>query len=141
MYSRAKETVQWTVEIPFNTRAKIYVATRRASTASIDDPSLKLQKESEDLYFYDVGSGKYTLNFAPDETEKIIFPFAPKPLAIDTSLTGKYILTLSNTFGKGNIYYTTDLSEPTMQSKLYKGPILITTTSVIKARCIVSEAV
>ena len=37
--------------------------------------------------------------------------------------------------GNGNIYYTTDCTEPTPESALYTGPISLTKTTVIRAVC------
>lgn len=37
--------------------------------------------------------------------------------------------------GKGNIYYTTDCTEPTPESALYTGPVSLTKTTVIRAVC------
>ena len=38
--------------------------------------------------------------------------------------------------GKGNIYYTTDCTAPTVLSTLYTGPILLDKTTVIRAICV-----
>jgi hexosaminidase len=50
-----------------------------------------------------------------------------------TSQDGKVIVTLSSEIPNGDIYYTVDGTEPTLQSKLYTEPINISSSLMVKA--------
>lgn len=60
-------------------------------------------------------------------------PFVQTPGGIYNDVTSVSVL-LS---GEGEIRYTLDGSEPTINSKLYTGPITLTSTTTVRARCYV----
>ena len=86
------------------------------------------------------GSPNWSLLTTPTpETANVLNGFSGQSLnPVFSSPAGRYetalTVALENPSGNGNIYYTTDGSEPTIGSMLYDTPVTIESTSTLKAR-------
>lgn len=78
------------------------------------------------------GYGQKGFNYCPGN-----FSVNIKPL----TKSGKLFVELTNEIINGLIYYTTDGTEPTLQSKIYKQPIEIQNSTWLKASTVVNEKI
>lgn len=83
----------------------------------------------------------YLANVTPktQNSTEVLQP-APKPMSVTKQGVYNDIDNLAVTLtGKGTIRYTLDASEPNTTSAVYNGPLLLTKTTVVRARCYSEE--
>ena len=65
----------------------------------------------------------------------------PSGVGSELVFNDKTTIELTNNFGKGKIYYTTDGSEPSLQSPVYSKPLTFKQTLVLKSKVIISPTI
>jgi alpha-L-rhamnosidase len=137
----------WNVEIPANTSASIYIPAQSKKDITIEGKPIdevegvKFFKFENGKAAYIIGSGKYkftstSCNIKFDET---MYVAAPKISPLDTvfSLPGEVFANISCATKDAVIRYTTNGSEPSETSQIYKEPFRIKNTVHIKAKAFI----
>jgi alpha-L-rhamnosidase len=138
---------KWKVEIPANTSASLYIPAQSEKDVTVDGKSVvevrgvKFLKFENGKAVYLVGSGKYefTSTSCKVEFDETKFVAAPGITPVDTtfSLPAKVYANISCTTKDAVIRYTTNGSEPTENSPVYREPFQITKTFYIKAKAFI----
>ena len=131
------------ISVPANTSATVYVLSSDADKVTESGKSIsenkfvKFLRQEGQFSVYQVESGEYS------------FISKGAKILLRKTMLSAPVIKLYNTFAfegdsvevvitagvpDANIYYTTDGTEPTENSKIYEKPLQITTSSVIKAK-------
>jgi alpha-L-rhamnosidase len=131
----------WTVEIPVNTTAWVYVPAANANSVTVDGKAYgetagaKFVKMDAGKAVFEVGSGKYS--FASNTFMMPVyqqFVFNPTITPSDTSSAGSQLITIKSNYEGSKTYYTIDGSDPSESSTLYTAPFVVKKYSIIKAK-------
>ncbi|TAG13035.1 MAG: alpha-rhamnosidase [Sphingobacteriia bacterium] len=131
----------WNIEVPVNTTALVYMPAENEGRVMVNGKAyskvagIQFIKMEHGRAIFEVGSGKYAFNAA-----NIVPPsiqennFKPTIIPADATFANLHqVVQLKPNSTNATLYYTTDGSEPTIKSKQYTEPFVITKSTVVKA--------
>jgi alpha-L-rhamnosidase len=137
------DTFTWDITVPVNTTATIYVPASGKNSVTLGKVRASIAKGIDfqgmegDRAVYKIGSGKYTFVSSSFKITKHA-PVLPSPVITpgDSSFAkpAKAKVKISIPFEGAEIHYTTDGTNPTKSSPIYKTPVSVAKSTVIKAK-------
>jgi len=137
----------WSIKVPANTSAIIYIPANSENTvnengkAASTSEGVKFIKLENDRAVFEIKSGNYRFTSTNFAYPKVIASvLAPIFYPTDTSVIATKVNVAIKTPTPGSkTYYTTDGTEPTVNSMVYTQPFAINSSSQIKAKAFRAE--
>ncbi|TAF73636.1 MAG: alpha-rhamnosidase [Bacteroidetes bacterium] len=135
--------MDWEIEIPVNTNARVYIPTNDINNLKINDLDYKSQtfckfiKSENGKSVFEFQSGKYKIKSTFDYPEYKNPVFSPQISIGDTTFVVQNIeVSIKNRSENATIFYTIDNSEPTKNSLKYTQPFKVNKQTTILAKAI-----